>query len=255
MINLLIIDDNLYYSKTLINMIAENNSNFKLYKILTNGKEALDTIINEKDFIDIILLDLKMPILNGLELLKEIHYKELYSYKNSIIVISGEAEMIAKLRNNPYIYSFIYKTQGFSRILDSINELAKLKEENKENLEEKIKNELKLLKFSDKLVGTKYLYEAILLISQNPNLYMKDLKNYIYPIIAKKYNVSVHNIKCNINNATIIMNCDCEKRIIMNYFGFFDEKAEVKPKQVIEAIFKKVLYDNDYIEHTKSEIF
>ena len=71
---------------------------------------------------------------------------------------------------------------------------------------------------------------------------MKDLKNYVYPIVAKKHNVSVHNVKCNINNATVMMNCECEKRIIMEYFGYFDEKAEVKPKQVIETILNKVMY-------------
>ena len=73
MLNLLIIDDNLYYSKNLINIIMENDSEYKIYKILTNGKEAFDTIINEKEKIDIILLDLNIPKCNGLEILERIN--------------------------------------------------------------------------------------------------------------------------------------------------------------------------------------
>ena len=49
------------------------------------------------------------------------------------------------------------------------------------------------------------------------------------------------NIKYNINNATTIMNCDCQKDIIMKYFNFSNTKTEVKPKQVIETILKKII--------------
>lgn len=242
MINLLIVDDNLYFSKKLINFITDNNSQIRLYKVLTNGREALNIITKAKEHIDIILLDLKMPSFDGLKLLEEIKDRNLEEYKNSIIVISGIVDMISQIRDNQYVYTFIHKSQIFEKILDCLNEIIKIKEKKENDLEEKIKKELKFLKYSDRLVGTKYLYEAILLISKKQELYMKDLKNYIYPIIAKNHNVSVHNVKCNINNATTIMNCDCEKSIIMNYFCFFDEKTEVKPKQVIEQVFRKIMY-------------
>lgn len=242
MLNLLIIDDNLYYSKNLINIIMENDSEYKIYKILINGKEAFDTIINEKEKIDIILLDLNIPKCNGLEILERIKQNNLKKYLSSIIVISGRLDMIAKLKNNPYLYTFINKTQGFEQILRTIHELSEFKKES--NIENKIKEQLKLLKFSNKLIGTKYLYDAILLILRNEDLYQKSLKQDIYPIIAKKYNVSAHNIKCNINNATVLMNCECEKNIVMNYFGFFDKKAEAKPKQVIEEIINKIKNDD-----------
>lgn len=63
----------------------------------------------------------------------------------------------------------------------------------------------------------------------------------IYFIIALRHKKTSHNIKCNINNATTIMNCDCQKDIIMKYFNFSNTKTEVKPKQVIETILKKII--------------
>ena len=66
--NLLVIDNNLYYSK---NLIIENNPQNRIYKILTNGEEALNTITNKSEKIDIILLDLKILKYNGIELLEE----------------------------------------------------------------------------------------------------------------------------------------------------------------------------------------
>ena len=213
---------------------------YKVYKILTDEKEALDAIYNNKDNVDIIILDLNSTTFDGLKFLEEMKNKNMEEYYGSMIAISNDYEIVAKLLNNPYLYTFLNKIEGFERILDAIEELSKLKEEEKEKTEEKIKKELKFLNYSDRFVGTRYLYEAIELISKEENLYDKNLKNHVYPVIAKRHKVSTHNIKCNINNATVMMNCDCDKKIIMDYFGFFDEKTEVKPKQVIEEVLNKI---------------
>ena len=80
MINLLIVEDNLYYSKSLINNLLAYNSNLRLYKISTDGNEALDIINNHTKDIDIILLDLKLPTLNGIDILKNIEENNLIKF-------------------------------------------------------------------------------------------------------------------------------------------------------------------------------
>ncbi len=67
MLELLVVDDNMYFSKTLINNVVQNNPNLRLCMIATDGQEALDIISQRK--LDIILLDLKLPVCSGLEVL------------------------------------------------------------------------------------------------------------------------------------------------------------------------------------------
>ena len=64
MVNILIADDNIYYAKTLMNIINDNDSNIKVTHIAVDGKETLEILKNSK--IDIVLLDLKLPTFNGI---------------------------------------------------------------------------------------------------------------------------------------------------------------------------------------------
>lgn len=243
MFNLLIVEDNLHYSKNLINFILKNNFNIKLVGIATNGKEALKYLLSQEYIVDIILLDLKLPSCTGIELLEELKKHIFQQYKNSIIIVSGEPQLLSLIENETYVYSYIYKMRGFQAILDTLNDLIelKLKENNQIILREKILKELNYLNYNENFIGTKYLLETILLLAERQCLDTINLKRDIFPIIAIRNKKNPHNIKCNINNATTIMNCDCPKWIIMEYFNFNDAKTEVKPKQVIETILKKII--------------
>ena len=86
MINILIADDNLIFSKNLINNIL-SNQNVKICRLCTNGEEVLNTLIEEE--IDVILLDIFMPICNGLEVLDKLSDSQREKYEKSIIVISA----------------------------------------------------------------------------------------------------------------------------------------------------------------------
>lgn len=239
MFNILVVDDNLSYSKSLINYLLKNNSQIHLACIATNGKEAI-SYLNSPDFdIDIILLDLKLPFYNGLDVIKELLKKGIKKYEKSIIVMSGSSDMLSLLINNRYIYSFLPKSKGLERILEEVDDLIKIK--NDYLIEDKIIRELRYLNYNEKYIGTKYIFESILLIAKQYDRYCENLKKDIFPIIASKYNKTVHNIKCNINNATTYMNVDCKKEIVMEYFNFDNEKTEAKPKQVIFTILNKIL--------------
>lgn len=242
MFNILVINDNLRYSKNLINFILKNNSSIKLIGIASNGKEALNYLTSKEYNIDIILLDLKLPYYNGIKLLENLKMQNLSNYDQSIIVISAETSLLSSIINEKCIYSYINKIEGFEKILNELNNLIELKtnQYNEIYLQDKILKELKYLNYNDKFIGTKYLLEAITLIAKNTFFNSTNLKRDVYPIIASKHKKTVHNIKCNINNATVIMNCDCKKEVIMQYFHFNDKKSEAKPKQVIDTILSKL---------------
>ena len=98
----------------------------RLYKIYTNGREALDIIKSPKNDIDIILLDLNLPEYSGIQILKYMESNKLVKFKNSVIVISGEVDLILQIRNNPYLFSYINKISGIEKILVEINNLIKI---------------------------------------------------------------------------------------------------------------------------------
>lgn len=126
MLNMLVVDDNIFFSKILINQVVQSNSNLRLCMIATDGKEAIDILKKQK--IDIILLDLKLPIYSGIDILDFLKTNKKTDYYNSIIAISGESDMIAKIRNNPLIYTFFNKCTDIHTIVNEICELAKIKE-------------------------------------------------------------------------------------------------------------------------------
>ena len=164
MVNVLVVEDNFHYLKNLINILSDTNSKVKLYKISTDGKEAIDIIKNQKNNIDIILLDLKLPKFDGIQILNCMESNKLVKFKNSVIVISGEMDLILQIRNNPYLFSYIAKTSGIDKILMEIENLVNIKENEKSSIEYKIYNELKTLNYNFSYVGTKYLMETISLL-------------------------------------------------------------------------------------------
>lgn len=239
MVNVLVVEDNFHYLKNLINILSDTNSKVKLYKISTDGKEAIDIIKNQKNNIDIILLDLKLPKFDGIQILNCMESNKLAKFKNSVIVISGEMDLILQIRNNPYLFSYIAKTSGIDKILMEIENLVNIKENEKSSIEYKIYNELKTLNYNFSYVGTKYLMETISLL-YNTNLW-EDIKleKEIYPIISKKYKKSINTIKCNIIYATNEMFFDCEQEKLLSYLK---EYSLLKPglKKIIFSVLEKL---------------
>lgn len=245
MLNMLVVDDNIFFTKSLINNVVKENPDIRLCMIATNGKEALDALNTQK--IDLILLDLKLPEYSGLDILEFlIRYNNIYN--NSVIVISGESEMILKVRNNPLVYSYINKGAGMENIIKEINQLVFLKKEEvkkekinnkrKKLVRQQIRKELYKIGYTDKYAGTKYIADTIYLQYFIENKKNIKLKNDIYQIISQKYNIPVNTVKCDIITATRKVKESVPEEHIKQYFGFFWDK-KITPKLVINTVLKK----------------
>lgn len=230
MLNILIADDNIYYARALMNIInGESNSNIKVSHISIDGQETINIIKNYP--IDIILLDLNMPIYNGMQILKEIEERKIKKYEQSIIVISGENDMICQLRNSEYIYHVLNKVCNISKIIDTINKLIESKRKNEEesNIKRRIIKQLQYLNYNLSHKGIKYFVDAIYMVYTSGEYETFNLKKDIYPNISRKYNESIHTIKSDISKANDYMYKFCEKEKIKKYFKLFDSsKPTVK---------------------------
>ena len=242
MINILVVDDNYNYSKNLINIISQEIPKARIYNFCTDGTEAIDIINIHQEFIDIILLDLKLPNYDGMQILNYIEKNNLIKYKDSIIIISGETDLLLKISRNEYIHSFINKLSGFDKIKKEIKELIEIKDFEKNSIEYKVYKELKKLNFNFSYIGTQYLLEAITsLYDYNVNIKEPKIEKNIYPIIAKKHKKTVNNIKTNILHTCNLMYYDCEDKTLKQYF----EDPYIKkptPKATIITILNHLKY-------------
>lgn len=133
MLNVLVVEDNIIECNQLVNYISKNNSNIRLYYMAFTGNDALK-IINQQT-VDIILLDLKLPDISGVDIINSISKNNLKKYEKSIILISGENQMLLQILKSPYIYTYFTKPANLKEVSNNINQLAKMKDlENNENI-------------------------------------------------------------------------------------------------------------------------
>ena len=235
MLNLLIIDPNINNSKHLLNYLSQNNYQVRVHSIANNLQEGLQ-ILN-MGIIDITLINTNtdpQSIVQNLHTISDIYYEK---YKKSVILISNN---IVSNFSDIYVYDIISPNENINTILSKINELAKNKalQLNRTILMNKINKELEYIGYNLSYNGTKYLSECIALIYSTSGC-CENLNKNVYPIIAKKYQKTINNIKCKITSATNSMFYECDENRLKNYFQFYTI-SRPKPKLVIYTILNKI---------------
>lgn len=255
MLNLLIATENIFYAKDLANFIVSRNKEIRLINISTNGSEAIKNILS--NFIDILILDLKMPGLSGIEVLNILIEKEL-NQKIIFIVISEEKQMLPQIKENSLEVHYIKKSKGIPYIFEKLEMAIAVKktENDNNNLKNKILNELLFLGYNIKHQGTIYLMEIIYLICQIGAFNVThNLERCLYSKIAKMHFKTVETVKSNIVKATNYMYIESDKEKIKKYFKFLYEYKPT-PKVVIITVSNKIVkymqMEEDYINKTAS---
>ncbi len=90
--NILIVDDHLVVREGL-KLILETNESYKVIGEAGNGQEAIELL--EKNKIDVILLDLNMPIMSGLETIQHLKQKQI-DIPVIILTTYNEDELMVK---------------------------------------------------------------------------------------------------------------------------------------------------------------
>lgn len=101
----IIIADDFFTNRLLLAEIIDDLGH--KYITAENGKEAVDALINNE--VDLVLMDIEMPVMNGLEATKYIREK-LSAPKCNIPVIALTA-------HNPKIFFNDFKDVGFDQLL------------------------------------------------------------------------------------------------------------------------------------------
>lgn len=193
MLNLLIADYNINYARNLMHFINSTSDNVRVFDISINGKETFE-ILNRQNNIDIVILDLNMPLSNGTEIIDQLTYDQSNKYNNSFIIISEDIRLIEEVKSlkSNLIYKVLFKNSDFRYIINNINELITQKSitENIDKVRIKISNQLISIGYSLSHIGTQYLIDIIEMSYLKSGNLIKNLNKCVYPIIAKRYGQS-----------------------------------------------------------------
>lgn len=202
--------------------------------------------------------NLEIQMCTSLSLLKE--NLEKISYILVIIDTNNDMEAINyKYLSNLQINNIVLLYDSLDNIEESVISDKKfiLKERSLENVKallsydssdendsflvlytkKRILNEIKGLKFEVTNIGVQYLIDCILLIKCNDALY--NLEKEIYPIVAKKYNVTSNKVKWNIYSCINNMSRNNSMERINRYLGFSYNRTPT-PKVLIFTIVNKI---------------
>ena len=205
MTNAVILSNDIYLVKNILNNIHSAIS----YKLTTKLSEFEDILTYGK--IDMIFLDSKINS----------------SFKKMIL---------EKYKNYP-ILTVRSDIPVSNKILPKINKIEKIQDEN--DLRTQIISELRYLGYNLSHQGTYYLVDVIIEILKMPDKPTYNLKKDIYPIISKRTNKTMINIKNSIHKASNYMYCTCDIEKLKRYFGFL---SDTKPtvKQIVFSVINRL---------------
>ncbi len=201
---LMVVDDN----KAMVEMLKEyfkTNKEIEIKKEAYNGEEAWEIIKEQYKEIDAILLDLIMPIKDGIYVLEQI--KENKIPANVIVVTSyNEQETIRNISEYGVRY-FVLKPFDLKELEKRILEVTNVKQkENKilslsnNNTQIMISKILHELGIPSHIKGYQYIRDAINMVYDNPAL-IGGITKELYPEIGIKYDTSVTRVERAIRHA------------------------------------------------------
>jgi len=126
----MLVDDEVPFVEALTKRLKKRNLN-----ILTafSGKEALETLDKNRN-VDVVILDVKMPGLDGIETLREI--KRAYPV-TEVVMLTGHATVESAIEGMKFgAYDYLMKPCAIEQLMTKVEEATKKKREHEEKIRE-----------------------------------------------------------------------------------------------------------------------
>ena len=248
-INILVIDDN----ESIIESIEKYFGSHAVINIsgkATNGKDGLDLIIkNHKDY-DLILMDILMPEIDGLQILETMKEKEI---NNKVIVLTSYKKDYIVKQASKYGVSY-YMIKPFSlealekRILEIVLEDEELLSELSADVQLAISKLLHSLGVPSHIKGYQYIRESILMMYQNPEM-IGGITKEIYPEIADKFDTTASRVERAIRHAIEVSWNRGDYDLMEEIFGHSVDYDRAKPtnSEFIATLADKLRLDKSLL--------
>ncbi len=126
--NVLLVDDEVSFIETFSERLELRD--FQISKAFS-GEEALQ-VLSENDNIEVIILDVKMPGMDGIETLAEIKRKKPLV---EVMMLSGHADVESAIEGMKHgAFDYLMKPVDMDQIISKVNEAAKKKRQHEEKI-------------------------------------------------------------------------------------------------------------------------
>ena len=123
-VEILLIEDNPHDAELTIRALKKNNLANNLLH-LQDGKEALDFLFNEKNQMPkLILLDLKMPKVDGIEVLRKLKSDERRKVIPTVVLTSSKEERDVIDSYQLGVNAYIVKPVDFDQFVKAVTQLG-----------------------------------------------------------------------------------------------------------------------------------
>lgn len=262
MYSIIIVDDESRIRDTIKNLIPWNNYGFEIVGVAENGLDAL-SILDEKP-IDVVITDIKMPYMDGIELIKKIREKNPIT---TVVILSGHdefsyAQTAIKLNVTEYVLKPVSKNDIIELLKkikkDLDNEIAE--KNDRERLESLYANIIPAMK--EKIINEIYLGNIDTVLNQIneynlPNNYDYYITCIIDPANSENSNLNLYTIKDIINtnlkkNPNIIQSV-LNNSLVLTFYYKDTGATEIERPLFKKRILKHIEEINQYIQfYTKT---
>lgn len=217
MINIILVDDHRLIRQGMRELIDKTDE-LKVIAEASNGEEAIG-ILSSKQNIDIVLLDINMPIIDGIETLKEI--RRLFGFKVKVIILTtypskNNIIQAIKFRAN----GFVTKDEDFLNLLKIIKNVY-----NNKNYLDKYTEKILHQRQDTSFKEIKDLYKIKLLSSREYEILELIATGYSNIEISKELFISEKTVK---NHITSIYNkIEVDSRVKAVIFCYENKIIEI----------------------------
>ncbi len=249
---ILVVDDNI----SLVNMIrqyASSSDKLEVEYEAHDGQEGLKVFLENKDSIDLVLLDLIMPNKDGLYFLDELKKKNISA--NIIVITSFNSDEMLKRVANYDVKYFLLKPFDLkdleTRVLEATNqtEIKKGITAKEQNLKISVTKLLHELGVPSHIKGYQYIREGILILYNNPDI-VGGITKELYPEIASKYDTSVSRVERAIRHAIEVSwnrgNLDLMEEIFGHSVDY--DKAKPTNSEFIVTVADKLKLEHNILK-------
>ena len=263
-VKVIIADDNKEFCEVL-NQFISSQEEFEIVGIANDGIEALELVDQKKP--QILVLDIIMPHLDGLEVLERLHNSE-EDYFPSVIILSavGQDRITQKAISLGADY-YVIKPFDFEVFIKRMREISGIESENiiirdrkdsyttsktnftGNNLESKITKIIHEIGIPAHIKGYLYLRESISLVIDDMD-YLGAITKELYPNVADKFNTTPSRVERAIRHAIEVAWTRGNLDTINSFFGYTVDNNKGKPtnSEFIALIADKLRLEQDILQ-------
>ncbi|MBO4897969.1 MAG: sporulation transcription factor Spo0A [Clostridia bacterium] len=233
-IKVLIAEDNIEYAEFLKNTLEDNG--ITVVAVAHDGNRALEYI--EEYEPDLVTLDIVMPLLDGVEVLKKLKERTL-SKRPKIIVITGahKENILALCMQNGADY-YMLKPCDASVLVERIKTVCGMGDPAEKpdlsdrafrrSMEINVTNMIHMVGVPANIKGYQYLRDAIMLAICENDL-ISAVTKQLYPRVAANYNTSASRVERAIRHAIEVACTRGNEEALYSLFGYTVSNAKGKP--------------------------